>query len=323
MRRPLINYIRQQGGRLPRAVARQPAEDPLRHHPPTWGGHPPGPGTAARFGVDEGRDRHPLTMPYAGPLPRGGGAVAWLRGPDPSDRRDGIGPRPSHAVPLPPLRGDAARVDHPLRGPQPDRGWLGDQRELLPPRLPGQRGSAERRPRRRADGDRQRLLPLAGVATGRLREGRSEATVPAVRRDRRDRDDPERPTQRHLRPPEPESDPARSRSRPRLTSDPVARPTEARVQRSLTMTVVRGLIVFPATEIGVEACRPDGELAAAIRGCGPVAGAAGRNGPQTGARSLPNQTAAPTGQPGRLPPHRRSDRPRTIRPGLPTGCSGR
>src|SRR5512135_2932403 len=63
MRRPLINYIRQQGGRLPRAVARQPAEDPLRHHPPTWGGHPPGPGTAARFGVDEGRDRHPQTMP--------------------------------------------------------------------------------------------------------------------------------------------------------------------------------------------------------------------------------------------------------------------
>src|SRR5512135_2877350 len=255
MRRPLINYIRQQGGRLPRAVARQPAEDPLRHHPPTWGGHPPGPGTAARFGVDEGRDRHPQTMPYAGPLPRGGGAVAWLRGPDPPDRRDRIGPRLSHAVPLPPLRGDAARVDHPLRGPQPDRGWLGDQRELLPPRLPGQRGSAERRPRRRADGDRQRLLPLAGVATGRLREGRSEATVPAVRRDRRDRDDPERPPQRHLRPPEPESDPARSRSRPRLTSDPVARPTEARVQRSLTMTVVRGLIVFPATEIGVDGQR--------------------------------------------------------------------
>ena len=72
------------------------------------------------------------------------------------------------------------------------RGRPGHQRELLPSRLPGQRGAAERRSRRGVDGDRQRLLPLAGVAAARLREGDAEATVPSLRRDRRDRRGPAR-----------------------------------------------------------------------------------------------------------------------------------
>ena len=48
---------------------------------------------------------------------------------------------------------------------------------------------SERRSRRHPDRDRQRLLSLAGVTAQRLREVRPEATVPSVRRDRRDRDD--------------------------------------------------------------------------------------------------------------------------------------
>jgi hypothetical protein len=92
--------------------------------------------------------------------------------------------------------------------PQPDRGRPGHQCELLPPRLPGQRGAPERRHRRHPDRDRQRLLPLAGVTFERLREIRPEATVPPVRRDRRHRDDSNRPPYRHLRPPQPQSDPA-------------------------------------------------------------------------------------------------------------------
>ena len=41
-------------------------------------------------------------------------------------------------------------------------------------------------------------------------------------------------------------------ARSRLASDPVARPAEDRVHLPLTPTVVRGLIIFPAAEIGVE-----------------------------------------------------------------------
>ena len=47
----------------------------------------------------------------------------------------------------------------------------------------------------------------------RLREGRPEATVPPVRRDRRHRDDPGRPPHRPLRPPQPQPDPPRGRPR--------------------------------------------------------------------------------------------------------------
>ena len=90
------------------------------------------------------------------------------------------------------------------------------------------------------------------IAAQRLREGRPEATLPPVRRDRRDRDDPARPPDRRLRPPQPQPDPARGRPRPRLAPDPVARPTDDRVHLPLTTTVVRGLIIFPAVEIGVQ-----------------------------------------------------------------------
>ena len=100
------------------------------------------------------------------------GAAARLRGADPPDRRDGLGRDEPTLFLSNDFEETAARVDHPLRRPQPGRGRPGDQRELLPPRLPGQRGAAERRPRRGADGDRQRLLPLAGVAAAGLREGR-------------------------------------------------------------------------------------------------------------------------------------------------------
>ena len=85
--RPQVALLRHQGGRLPRAVARQPTEDPLRHHPPPRDGHPPAPGTAARFRLEGGRDRHPQTLSHAHPLHRGDGAAARLRRPDPPDRR--------------------------------------------------------------------------------------------------------------------------------------------------------------------------------------------------------------------------------------------
>jgi hypothetical protein len=109
-----------------------------------------------------------------------------LRGADPPSRCHRVGPRRLHAVPLQSLRGNAAGSDHPLRGAQPDRRWSGDQRELLPPGLPGQRSATERRPRRGTDGDRQRLLPPAGVAAPWLRDGGAEATLPPVHRDGRD-----------------------------------------------------------------------------------------------------------------------------------------
>ena len=60
---------------------------------------------------------------------------------------------------------------------------------------------------------------------------------------------------------------------------------------------------------GAEARRPDGGVAAAVHGSRPVAGAAGGDGPQAGARGLRDQAAAPTGQAGRVPAHRRTDRP--------------
>ena len=46
-----------------------------------------------------------------------------------------------------------------------------------------------------------------------LREGRPQATLPPVRRDRRDRDGPDRPPHRRVRPPQPQPDPPRSRTR--------------------------------------------------------------------------------------------------------------
>ena len=53
---------------------------------------------------------------------------------------------------------------------------------------------------------------------------------------------------------------------------------------------------------------PDGGLAASIHRRGPVAGAAGGDGHQAGARGLPDQATAATGQAGSLPSHRRAHR---------------
>src|SRR5262249_58134917 len=103
----------------------------------------------------------------------------------------------------------------------------------LSPRLPGQRGAAERRPGRRADGDRQRLLPMAGEPPPWIREGRPEATVPTVRGDGRDRDRPSRPPDHHLGPPESQPDRARGGAGPRLPACPVARPPANRVHLPL------------------------------------------------------------------------------------------
>src|SRR5262249_45961697 len=148
--------------------------------------------------------------------------------------------------------GDAARLDHPLCGPEPDRGWPGDQRELLPPRLPGQRGAAERGPRCDADGDRQRLLPLAGVAAPRLREGGAQATLPAIHPDRWDGGEGGGGAAGAGGPPLPQPDRAGGGTGPRPAAHPLDRPPETGVHLSLTPTAVRGLINFRAVEIGVE-----------------------------------------------------------------------
>src|SRR5512143_3452824 len=60
--RPQVAPLRQQGGRLPRTVACQPTEDPLRHHSPPRGSHPPTPGATASFRLESSRDRHPQTL---------------------------------------------------------------------------------------------------------------------------------------------------------------------------------------------------------------------------------------------------------------------
>ncbi|MHB1557624.1 MAG: hypothetical protein ACYC61_09105 [Isosphaeraceae bacterium] len=83
-----------------------------------------------------------------------------------------------------------------------------------------------------------------------VREGRPEATLPPLHRDRRPRDDPSRPPGRSLGPTVPQSNPPRGGPRPRPHLHPVARPTDDRVHLSLTTTSVRGLIIFPAVEIG-------------------------------------------------------------------------
>src|SRR4051812_38338846 len=93
---------------------------------------------------------------------------------------------------------------------------------------------------------------MAGIAPQGVREGRPEAALPPIHRDHRRRDDPGRPHRRSLRPTLPQSDPPRGRPRPRSDPHPVARRTVDRVHLPLTTTDVRGLIIFPAVEIGDE-----------------------------------------------------------------------
>jgi hypothetical protein len=81
------------------------------------------------------------------------------------------------------------------------------QRQFLPPRLSGQRSAIERRPRRDSHGVGQRLLPLAGQPTARLRESRPETVVPSFRGNLRPRRDSGRPLCRTFRQAQPQSDP--------------------------------------------------------------------------------------------------------------------
>src|SRR5262249_1717374 len=97
-----------------------------------------------------------------------------------------------------------------------------------------------------------RLLPLAGIAAAWLREGGAEATLPAFHRDRRDGGDWGGPADGHTRPPLPQSDSAGGGIGPRPAAHPLDRPTKTDVHLPLTPTVVRGLIIFRAVEIGVE-----------------------------------------------------------------------
>src|SRR5262249_21746178 len=132
------------------------------------------------------------------------------------------GPPGADAVFVQQQPGDGSVVGGALRGSQPGGGWSGQLCELLPPGLPGQRGAAERGPGLCPDGAGQRLLPLAGQAATRVRQGIAEAVVPAVRGDQRAGGGGARAGGGPVRSTQPQPAAARGGARPGCRTDPVA-----------------------------------------------------------------------------------------------------
>src|SRR5262249_4788313 len=83
-----------------------------------------------------------------------------------------------------------------------------------------------------------------------VREGGTEAPLPAVHRDSRDGGDRGGPTDGHTRPPLPQPDLAGGGAGPRPAAHPVDRPPETGVHLPLITTTVRALMIFRAVEIG-------------------------------------------------------------------------